>query len=66
MSICALEVLVIIAAPKRAVVHQLQSDMYRHTVIFGYDIPIFVNVVENALTEKCISSSAYLMAQYAC
>lgn len=56
MSICALEVLVIIAAPKRAVVHQLQSDMDRHTVFFGYDIPFFVYVVEDSLLEKSISS----------
>lgn len=64
--ICTLEVLVIIAAPKRAVIHQLQSDMNRYTVIFGYDIPIFVYVVENSLSEKIISSSVYILAQYAC
>ena len=60
MSIRPLEVLIIIAAPKRAVIHQLQSDMNRHTVIFGYDIPIFVYVVENPLFKKSISSSVYL------
>lgn len=48
VSVCALEVLVIIAAPKRAVVHQLQSDMNGHAVFFGYNIPILVYVVENS------------------
>lgn len=66
MSICPLEVLVIIAAPKRAVVHQLQSDMNRNTIIFGYDIPTLVYVVEDSLLEENISSSVHLMAQHAC
>ena len=55
VSICPLEVLIIIAAPKRAVIHQLQSDMNRHTVIFGNDIPIFVYMIENSFSEKNIS-----------
>lgn len=52
MSICALEILIITAAPKRAVVHQLQCDMNRHTIILGYDIPVFVYMVENPLSKK--------------
>lgn len=66
VSVCPLEVLVIIAASKRAAIHQLQSDMDRYAVIFGYDIPIFVYMVENSLSEKSISSSMYIKAQYAC
>lgn len=59
MSICALEVLVVIAAPKRAIVHQLQCDMNRHAVILSYDIPTFVYVVENSYQRKSISSNLY-------
>lgn len=53
--ICPLKVLIVVAAPKRAVVHQLQSDMNRHTVIFSYDIPILVYVVEDSLLEKVLA-----------
>lgn len=49
VSICSLEVLVVIAAPKGAVVHQLQGDMDRYAVIFGHDIPNIVYVLENSL-----------------
>ena len=66
MSICPLKVLVIVAASKRAIVHQLQGDMNRYTVIFGYDFPVFVYVVENSLLEKGVSSSMYTVAQHAC
>lgn len=55
VSICPLEVLIIIATPKRAVIHQLKSDMNRHTVIFGDDIPVFVYMIENSFSRKNIS-----------
>lgn len=48
VSIRPLEVLVIIAAPKRAIVHQLQSDMHGDTVISSHVIPILVYVIEDA------------------
>ena len=65
VSIRPLEVLVIIAAPKGAIVHQLQSDMHGNAFIFGYDVPVFVDMVEDSLFDHSISSGSYTMAQYA-
>ena len=65
VSIRPLEVLVIIAAPKGAIVHQLQSDMHGDAFIFGYNFPVFVYMVENSLFGDSISFGRYTMAQYA-
>ena len=65
VSIRPLEVLVIIAAPKGAIVHQLQGDMHGDTFISGYDVPVFVYMVEDSLFGHSVSSGRYTMAQYA-
>ena len=49
VSVRPLKVLVIIATPKGAIVHQLQSNMHRDAIVFGYDIPVFVYVAEDSL-----------------
>ena len=59
LSVCPLKVLVVVAAPKRAVVHQLQGDMHGNTVIFGYNIPIFVYMIENPLSRKTLVPAYY-------
>lgn len=65
MSICPLEVLIVITAPKRAIVHQLQSDVNWHAVMFDYYIPVFVYVVKNSLSGISISFNVYIVAQHA-
>ena len=47
---CALEIVIVIPAAERAVIHQLKSDMHGYTVIFRQHIPIVLNVLNNTFT----------------
>lgn len=55
MPVRALKVLVVIATAQRAVVHELQSDMNRHTVIASHDIPIFSYMIQDTFLEELVS-----------
>ena len=59
----SLEVGVIITTAERTMIHQLKSDVYRHTVVARQHIPAFLNVLKYAWGWSASSKSltGYMM-----